>query len=72
LHTLDHSDGSVSLLLDDDSIFIDDLTHPAFIGKEDPAIVAASWRLLHEHGAKRIYLGHGLARQFWLPADLLL
>ncbi len=72
LHTPGHSDDSVSLLLDDGSVFIGDLTHPTFIGKENPDVVAASWRLLHERGAKRIYPGHGPARQFWLPADLLL
>ena len=72
LHTPGHSDDSVSLLLDDGSVFIGDLTHPVFIGNEDPAVVAASWRLLQERGAKRIYPGHGPIRQFWLPADILL
>lgn len=62
LHTPGHSDDSVSLLLDDGSVFIGDLTHPAFIGYEDPAVVSASWQLLRECGAKCIYPGHGPIR----------
>ncbi|MCP4427613.1 MAG: MBL fold metallo-hydrolase [Chloroflexi bacterium] len=62
LHTPGHSEDSVSLLLDDGSVFIGDLTHPAFIGTEDAVVVAASWRLLRERGASRIYPGHGPAR----------
>ena len=62
LHTPGHSDDSVSLLLDDGSVFIGDLTHPAFIGYEDPAVVSASWQLLRECGAKYIYPGHGPIR----------
>jgi ribonuclease/clavin/mitogillin len=54
-----HSDDSVSLLLDDGSAFTGDLTHPAFIGEEDAEVVSASWRLLRERGATRIYPGHG-------------
>lgn len=56
-----HSDDSVSLLLDDGSAFTGDLTHPARIGQEDPAVVFASWRRLLEQGATRIYPGHGPA-----------
>lgn len=62
LHTPGHSDDSVSLLLDDGSVFTGDLTHPAFIGYEDVATVAASWHLLLERGATRIYPGHGPVR----------
>ncbi len=62
LHTPGHSDDSVSLLLDDGSVFTGDLTHPAFIGLEDAATVAASWRLLLERGARRVYPGHGPVR----------
>ena len=43
LHTPGHSDDSVSLLLDDGSAFTGDLTHPEFIGVEDPETVLASW-----------------------------
>jgi glyoxylase-like metal-dependent hydrolase (beta-lactamase superfamily II) len=58
-----HSNDSVSLLLDDGSVFTGDLTHPAFIGEEDAEVVSASWRLLRERGATRIYPGHGPIRQ---------
>ncbi|HEX9925480.1 MAG TPA: MBL fold metallo-hydrolase [Anaerolineae bacterium] len=68
VHTPGHSDDSVSLLLDDGSVFTGDLTHPAFIGEEDAEAVSASWRLLRERGATRIYPGHGPIRQM----DLLL
>jgi glyoxylase-like metal-dependent hydrolase (beta-lactamase superfamily II) len=63
LPTPGHSDDSVSLLLDDGSAFTGDLTHPVFIGKEDPAVVSASWQLLRERGATRIYPAHGPVRQ---------
>ena len=62
VHTPGHSDDSVSLLLDDGSVFTGDLTHPAFIGYEDPEVVAASWRSLRERGALRVYPGHGPVR----------
>jgi endoribonuclease LACTB2 len=63
VHTPGHSDDSVSLLLDDGSVFTGDLTHPAFIGTEDAATVNESWRLLRERGATRVYPGHGPVRQ---------
>lgn len=63
LHTPGHSEDSVSLLLDDGSVFIGDLSHPYGIGMEDPAVVAASWKLLRDRGAKRIYPGHGPVRK---------
>ena len=59
LPTPGHSDDSVSLLLDDGSAFTGDLTHPAFIGESNAALVSESWRLLREHGAKRVYPAHG-------------
>jgi endoribonuclease LACTB2 len=59
LPTPGHSDDSISLLLDDGSVFTGDLTRPTFIGGEDPAVVLASWRLLRERGATRVYPGHG-------------
>lgn len=58
VRTPGHSDDSVSLLLEDGSAFTGDLTHPAYIGPEDPAVVLASWRRLLERGATRIYPGH--------------
>jgi glyoxylase-like metal-dependent hydrolase (beta-lactamase superfamily II) len=57
-----HSDDSVSLLLDDGSAFTGDLTPPALVEESDASVVAASWRLLRERGATRIYPGHGPAR----------
>jgi glyoxylase-like metal-dependent hydrolase (beta-lactamase superfamily II) len=62
LPTPGHSADSVSLLLDDGSAFTGDLTHPNFIGPEDPTVVHQSWALLRQHGAKRIYPGHGPVR----------
>jgi ribonuclease/clavin/mitogillin len=62
LHTPGHSEDSVSLLLDDGSVFTGDLTAPQFIGLESPVIVKRSWRLLRERGAKRVYPGHGPVR----------
>ncbi len=62
LHTPGHSDDSVSLLLDDGAVFTGDLTSPEHVSVEDPAIVAASWQLLRDHGATTIYPGHGPIR----------
>ena len=62
LLTPGHSDDSVSLLLDDGSVFTGDLTPPQYIGLEDPEVVRASWRLLRERGATRVYPGHGPVR----------
>lgn len=59
VHTPGHSDDSVSFLLDNGAVFTGDLTHPHFVGMEDPQVVAASWRLLQEKGATQIYPGHG-------------
>lgn len=63
-----HSDDSVSLLLDDGRVFTGDLAHPAFVGEEDPAVVAASWQELREKGARRVYPGHGPVRPLPPPA----
>ncbi len=59
LCTPGHSDDSVSLLLDDGSVFTGDLTSPALIGDGDTEVAAASWQLLRERGAKHVYPGHG-------------
>lgn len=59
-----HSDDSVSLLLEDGSVFTGDLTPPALAGEDHAGTVAASWRLLRERGATRVYPGHGPVRPF--------
>lgn len=59
-----HSDDSVSLLLDDGSAFTGDLTHPALATEETAELVNASWQLLRDRGAGRVYPGHGPVR--WL------
>jgi endoribonuclease LACTB2 len=62
LPTAGHSDDSISLLLDDGSVFTGDLAPPALLGEDDAAVAAASWRLLAERGAKCVYPGHGPMR----------
>jgi endoribonuclease LACTB2 len=62
VHTPGHSDDSVSLLLDDGSVFTGDLTHPALAGAGNAAVVSASWRTLRERGATRVYPAHGPVR----------
>ncbi len=62
LHTPGHSDDSVSLLLDDGPVFTGDLTDPGRVGLEDPDVVRASWQLLKDRGATRVYAGHGPIR----------
>jgi endoribonuclease LACTB2 len=59
LHTPGHSDDSVSLLLDDGSVFTGDLTRPSLMEEGSGELAAASWRLLKEGGAERVYPGHG-------------
>jgi endoribonuclease LACTB2 len=63
VHTPGHSDDSVSLLLDDGSVFTGDLS-PPFLAVDDAqaAVLRASWKRLKEGGAKRIYPGHGQVR----------
>ncbi len=62
LPTPGHSDDSVSLVLDDGAVFTGDLTPLALATPEQAATVAASWRLLWDHGATRVYPGHGRIR----------
>ena len=59
LPTPGHSDDSVSLLLDDGSVFTGDLTPPTMAPDDRVETVLASWRLLRDHGARRVYPGHG-------------
>lgn len=60
LSTPGHSDDSVSLLLDDGSVFTGDLP-PLGLAGDNPA-VEASWHLLRDRGATRVYPGHGPIR----------
>lgn len=52
----------VSLVLDDGSAFTGDLTPPGYAPEAEAAVVAASWRLLAERGARQVYPGHGPIR----------
>lgn len=60
LPTPGHSDDSVSLLLDDGAVFTGDLT-PLASARDDPdaQVAVASWRMLRDKGAARVYPGHG-------------
>ena len=62
MHTPGHSDDSVSLLLDDGSVFTGDLTPPGFATEQDADTVSQSWQTLRDAGATRIYPGHGAVR----------
>jgi ribonuclease/clavin/mitogillin len=64
-HTPGHSDDSISLLLDDGSVFTGDLPPEAYAF--DNPVALDSWRLLRERGAKRVYPGHGPIR----PVDFV-
>lgn len=70
LHTPGHSDGCISLLLDDGSAFVGDLIQgPRLPGMKvglpamavDPDAAVASWRRLLDLGATRFFPAHGLA-----------
>lgn len=67
LPTPGHSDDSVSLLLDDGSVFTGDLTAPALAGEVDGRAARASWDLLRRRGATRVYPGHGAPGPLPLP-----
>jgi ribonuclease/clavin/mitogillin len=57
LHTPGHSDHCVSLLLDDGLVFTGDL--PPEAHSFDNPVALATWRLLRERGAVRVYPAHG-------------
>lgn len=57
LHTPGHTEHCVSLLLDDGSVFTGDLAPEAFA--YDNPVALATWRLLRERGATRVYPAHG-------------
>jgi ribonuclease/clavin/mitogillin len=62
LSTPGHSDDSVSLLLDDGSVFTGDLTPEEYPEAGTPELVTASWRMLRERGARMVYPAHGPIR----------
>lgn len=62
VHTPGHSDDSVSLLLDDGSVFTGDLTHPHFMTEAEAPVTTQSWHTLRERGARTVYAGHGPVR----------
>jgi endoribonuclease LACTB2 len=62
LHTPGHSQDSVSLLLDDGSVFTGDLTPYELAWGQAAETVKASWRLLKDRGANTVYPGHGPKR----------
>jgi ribonuclease/clavin/mitogillin len=70
LPTPGHSDDSVSLLLDDGSVFTGDLTPLLFAGDDEAGrLVAESWGLLREHGAKQVYPAHGPVRRMYAESE---
>ncbi|MBU0494490.1 MAG: MBL fold metallo-hydrolase [Chloroflexi bacterium] len=68
VHTPGHSDDSVSLLLDDGSVFTGDLPPLELVGASD-AVVSATWRMLQERGATRVYPAHGPVRPLVAEAE---
>ena len=62
-----HSDDSVSLLLDDGSVFTGDL--PPFPGYDEAGLTLASWRLLREKGAIRVFPAHGPVRPMYAEPE---
>ena len=62
ISTPEHSDDSVSLLLDDGAVFTGDLPLWPMSHHDDAERVTARWRRLWEQGARRIYPGHGPVR----------
>ena len=62
LSTPGHSDDSVSLLLDDGAVFTGDLTPLEAAWGEAGEVVKASWQMLREKGARRVYPAHGPVR----------
>ena len=57
LHTPGHTDHCVSLLLDDGSVFTGDLPPEAYAF--DNSVALATWKMLRERGATRVYPAHG-------------
>ncbi len=62
VHTPGHSVDSISLLLDDGSVFTGDLTPLEMAWGEAGEVVQASWKILISKGARMVYPGHGGVR----------
>lgn len=62
LSTPGHSDDSVSLILDDGSVFTGDLTPVDQVWGKAGEKAQSSWEMLAKNGAKRVYPGHGPMR----------
>lgn len=62
VHTPGHSPDSISVLLDDGSVFTGDLTHPMLITEAEAEQTNASWAALRALGATMVYAGHGPVR----------
>jgi glyoxylase-like metal-dependent hydrolase (beta-lactamase superfamily II) len=60
VHTPGHSEHCVSLLLDDGSVFNEDLPPEPYAF--DNPVALETWRLLREKGATRVYPAHGPIR----------
>ena len=69
VHTPGHSADSVSLVLDDGAVFVGDLTLPAMADDGNIDVVKASWRLLRDRGATRVYPAHGPAQPTGFPSS---
>ena len=63
LPTPGHSDDSVSVLLDNGSVFTGDLTPLEHTWGEAGEVVKGSWQRIKEKGAKRVYPAHGPVRE---------
>jgi len=71
VHTPGHTAGSVSILLEDGRALVGDLAMNGLpsspfiptppIVAQDPALVARSWKTIHERGATTVFPGHGFS-----------
>ena len=62
VHTPGHSDDSISLLLDNGSVFTGDLSPPEYAVEKNRSVITDSWQRLRDKGASRVYPGHGPIR----------
>jgi len=62
VHTPGHSNGSISLVLDNGAAFTGDLTMESMAEERDADVVAESWQQLRNCGVTTIYGGHGPVR----------